>query len=267
MEDTTLAFFSAHPVFSRREFQVSRGTSEDSSNDLLTYYVRKDRLKLYAPGVFAVIPPHIGPRHVPDRYLVAAKVRDTAIIAYHSALELHALAYSEGAETQLISDQRPGALETEVGRIRFVRSSDMPTDEEIEVMDREGLEVRTTTLERTIVDCFERPDLAGGLEEIAHALSAVTYVDPDAIVAMVERRQNRTLAGVVGWWLDSRSEDLMVREDVLLRLESLAPRSSPRVYAGAERGAPSVHARRWGVWLPAELATPRFEDLSSGMEM
>lgn len=267
MEDTTQAFFSAHPVFSRREFQQARGTSEASADDLLTYYVRKNRLKLHAPGVFAVIPPHIGPSHVPDRYLVASKVRDSAVLAYHTALELHALAYSEGAETQLISEQRPGALETEIGQIRFVRSSDMPTDEEIEVMDRDGLGIRSTSLERTIVDCFDRPDLAGGLEEIAHALSAVTYVDAQAIVASVERRQNRTLAGVVGWWLESRSEDLMVTDDLLDRLESIAPRPGPRVYAGAERGMPSVHAKRWGVWLPAELAAPRFEDLSSGMEM
>ena len=41
------------------------------------------------------------------------------------------------------------------------------------VVDRIGLEVRVTTIERAIADLFDRYDLAGGAEELFNSLNLV----------------------------------------------------------------------------------------------
>ena len=116
-------FLSSHPVFTRREFRetVSPDQPLSSADSLLKYHVSTGRVRHAAPGVYAAVPPHLNPKTFqPDRLLVASRIRDDGILAFHTALELHGLAYSESAETQLLSKGRPGELKTGVGTVRFV---------------------------------------------------------------------------------------------------------------------------------------------------
>ncbi|OGA43455.1 MAG: hypothetical protein A3G24_12650 [Betaproteobacteria bacterium RIFCSPLOWO2_12_FULL_62_13] len=62
--------------------------------------------------------------------------------------------------------------------------------------------MRATTLERTLVDVFARPDLAGGWEEIWRSLETVEFFDLDVVVQYVLLLENATTAAKVGFFLE-----------------------------------------------------------------
>ena len=49
-------------------------------------------------------------------------------------------------------------------------------------VDRAGLAVRVTSLERTLVDVLDRTDLSGGWEEIWRSLEMVEFFDLDVVI-------------------------------------------------------------------------------------
>jgi len=264
-------FVSSHPVFTRDEFRetVSPDQPLSSSDSLLKYHVSTGRIRRAAPGVYAAVPPHLNPKTFrPDRLLVASRIRADGVLAFHTALELHGLAYSENAETQLLSAGRPGTLKTSVGNVRFVAQPAALRRSGAEligtqVMDRRGLDVRATTLERTLLDCVERPDLAGGTEELGHALQTVQALDTQSLLELVRTRENQTAAAILGCWLESRRDDLFVDEGVLQQFKQLAP-SSSRPVLGATVQTGEAHPD-WNVVLPKEFLHPSFEGQPQGM--
>lgn len=264
-------FLSRNPVFTRQQFRetVGAGQSTNTADRLLSYHVSTKRIMHAAPSVYAGVPPHLDPAsYAPDAVLVASMIRSDGILAYHSALSLHGLAYSEGREIQILSCGKPGHVDTVCGPVRFVtqpaalRRAERE-NEGIEIMDRRGLDVRVTGVARTIVDCLERPDLAGGSEEIGHALGSVEFVDVESVLDTTFVRGSRTLAALVGWWLERRREDFMVADEVLTRLREVVP-SVVRPVMGADPDL-GVRTGDWNLIVPSELAGPAFEDVDPGM--
>lgn len=263
-------FLSTHPVFNRAEFRerVSPGQPLSSADSLLRYHAASRRIRHVAPGVYAAVPPHLDPANFhPDRIMVASRIRADGVLAYHTALELHGLAYSESSQTQLLSRGRPGEVKTLVGPVRFIaqpvalrrRSEEMTGTIKI---DRRGLDVVATGVERTLVDCIERPDLTGGVEELANALHGVKAFDVHRFAEFALARENQTLVGVCGAWLESRKEELFVDGGVLNELKRGAP-PTPRPALGSN--AQGKAAEGWNVVLPSDFLEPSFEGMSPEM--
>lgn len=263
-------FASANPVFTRQNWRSTLFPDQPitSADALLAHHVSAGAFIRAAAGVYASVPAHLAAESfVPDRDLVASMIRPDGVLAYHTALELHGLNYSEGSEAILTSSGRPGTYQTRVGVVRFVMEPaalrGLPPERlGVETIDRRGLKVMVTTVERTIVDCLDRPGLAGGLEELSYALQNVQFVDAGKIIALVADRHNRSLAGIAGWWLERNRDRLMITDDHLEQLQRLAPNSLHPVL-GAQ-GDEGVVDRRWNVRLPSIVANPEFED-TAGM--
>lgn len=115
----------------------------------------------------------------------------------------------------------------------------------------------------TLVDCVERPDLAAGTEELSNALQTVRALDVTKLVELTTARENQSLAGILGCWLESRREDLFVDDEMLKDLKRSAP-SSPRAVLGTTSQAGEAHPE-WNVVLPSEFLHPSFEGGSPEM--
>ncbi|WP_050399865.1 hypothetical protein [Bradyrhizobium embrapense] len=128
--------------------------------------------------------------------------------------------------------------------------------------DRRGLDVLATGVERTLVDCIERPDLTGGVEELANALHSVKAFDVGKFAEFALGRDNRTLVGVCGAWLESRKDDLFVDKQVLSELKRAAP-PVPRPALGSDGKGQAKEG--WNVVLPSDFLNPSFEGMSPEM--
>lgn len=259
-------FFSARPVFDRAEYAaaVGRRPNDKVVTAMLAQHLRAGNIKRVARGVFASVPKHADPdKWSVDRFLAASRLRRGGVIAYHSALELHGCAYTEGHEMQVIAPGEPGVVETADFSCRFVKPPRGFAQENgnladgVTVVDRMGLEVRVTTIERTIADIFDRYDLAGGAEELFNSLDLVARVDTAALVRHARALGNATAAGALGYWLEREQDRLGVESAALKKLHALAPRQAR--YALAAKPGEGRTATGWNVILPIEVIEPQFE--------
>lgn len=259
-------FFSARPVFDRAEYAAAVGRRPDDKvvTAMLTQHLQAGNIKRIARGVFASVPKHAdSTKWSVDRFLAASRLRRGGVIAYHSALELHGCAYTEGREVQVIAPGEPGVVETADFSCRFVKpprgiaSKNGRLMDGVAVVDRMGLDVCVTTIERTIADLFDRYDLAGGAEELFNSLDLVARVDTAALVRHARALSNATAAGALGYWLEREQDRLGVESAVLKKLHALAPRQAR--YALAAKPGEGRTATGWNVILPVEVIESRFE--------
>lgn len=223
--------------------------NERTREAILSYHLKARHLVRIRRGLYAVVPPGAEPTTAPvDPWLVAAKLAEDSVLAYHTALELQGKARSvfetfyfqvgKPVRTTTFREQRfigvlfPKSLR-ELGQEFFATK----------VMERAGIEFRVTTLERTLVDLHARPDLGGGWEEIWRSLESVEYFDLDLIAEYVELLGNRTTAAKVGWFLERHAQALMVEERHLERLRKLRPKQPHYM----ERNRPGTLVGNWNL--------------------
>ncbi len=261
----TASFLSAHPVFTRAEFAAAFGHPPSAANvtSLLRHHLRAGNIKRVSREVFAAVPAHLAAdQMVIDRFAAASKLRADGVLGFHSALELHGIAYSEFDEVQLISAGRAELVDLPFGACRFVTppkalAAAGKADYMTMSMDRQGVVIRVTAVERTVVDVLHRPELAGGVEEVMKSLDLVRYLDPAKVADYVELLGNRSIASVSGWWLEKRRSALGVTDDVLARLRARLPRS--KHYALGAGPGHAVLVEPWRVLLPPQAVDAAFE--------
>lgn len=263
---SSIAFFSATPVFGRAEFAeaVGRQPGDRAITELLKYHLRARNIRRISRGVFASVQKGMVPATaIADRYLAASRLRSGAVIAYRSALELHGCAITPTSEVQLIARGEPGLIETIDFAWRLVTPpSHYSPGEGVTTAERQGLAVNVTTLERTLVDLFDRYDLAGGAEDLFRSLDWVTEreepLDIDALVGFAKRLGNAAAVGALGFWLDREQNLIGATAAALEDLRSLAPRHA-RYALGAIPGNGRA-ATGWSVILPATIIERYFDD-------
>lgn len=261
----TQAFLNRKTVFDLREFEdfYSRehpGTSA-GGRALLKYYLRTGRVKQVRKGLYLSTPP--GRPSVADPYLICSKMAPDAVLAYHTAMQFHGKVYTVRNDYVCCSRSRVHSFEYEGQTFKATlfprsltgRGQEMFAVEQAE-SQRETLHV--TSLERTMVDMLQRPELSGGWEEVWRSLEMAEYYYLDRVVQYVELLDNATTAAKVGFFLDQHREQLMVDPSHLKRLKTLSPKSPhyiERSYKGSNRFFPD-----WNLVVPDFIADRRWEE-------
>ena len=256
-------FFSDTAVFDRAQYAraVGREVNDKVVTSMLSQHLKAGNIRRIARGVFASVPKHAdAATWSVDRFLAASRLRRDGVIGYHSALQLHGYAYSEGFDVQVIAPGQPGLMQTADFTCRFVKVPAPLTDIDIMSVDRLGQAVGVTTLECTVADLFDRPDLAGGPEELVNSLDLIGRLDARRVLSRLRALGNAAAAAAAGWWLETNQERLGVADEILTDLRALAPRQN-RYALGARPGHGKV-ARGWRVILPEAVLKPTYEGLS-----
>ena len=255
-------FFSDHPVFRRTEYATAVGRRSDDKvvTEMLAQHLRAGNIRRIARGLFASVPKHADAgKWTVDRFLAASRLRHGGVIAYHSALELHGCAYTEGQVVQVISSGEPGEFATQDFLCKFITPRGFESSNSVTAIDRLGLEVRLTSIERTIADSFDRYELAGGAEELFNSLDLIARVNSSALVRHAGSLVNATAAGAIGFWLEREQRRLGVPDAALQSLRELAPNTAR--YALGTKSGEGKMAKGWNVILPIHVVERRFEGL------
>jgi predicted transcriptional regulator of viral defense system len=211
-----------------------------------------------------VVQPGGDPAHCPvDPYLVAGRSADDAVLAYHTALEVYGKAHSV-FERYFFQSNKPLRPSTFRSRrfecVLFPKALRDKNHQQFatKTLERSGLEIRVTRLERTLVDLLDRPDLGGGWEEIWRSLESVEYFDLDLVVEYVKLLGNRTTAAKVGYYLQQHAKPLMVEDRHLNPLRDLRPRQPHYL----ERGKSGTVVKDWNLVVPKSLADRSWEEIA-----
>ncbi len=233
---------------------------------LLAYYSRTGRLVRVRRGLYGVIPPGSDHDSYPvDPYLIAARLTRDSILSHHTALEYHGRAYSVWQHFIYSASRpiRPLTFRSQVFRgAQFPAALRRAGAEHFGVLEseRRGVPIRVTSLERTLVDILDRPDLAGGWEEVWRSLESVEFFDLDRVVRYTLLLKNATTCAKVGFFFDQHRDVLMVGERHLKALRDARPRQPH--YMDRTRRTRGRLVEDWNLVVPDEVVERSWGDVA-----
>lgn len=263
-------FFARRPVFRIEEitdFLGENGSGNPSTRDaLLAHHVDSGRILRIRRGLYAVVPPGTDSRDlIVDPFLLAGKMTNDAVLAYHTALEAHGRAYSLFRRCTYLTCRNPGrAFEFQGVKYQGVSHSKAlrdagSEDMGIETQDRSGLDIRITGHERSFVDVLDRPNMSGTWEEIWRSLESIEYLKLDLVLEYAAVLGSATTAARVGFFLEQHRESLMVPEPVLEELARLRPRN-PHYMDHKDRPGGRL-LKRWNLIVPSTVFERVWEEM------
>lgn len=153
-----------------------------TTNELLGDMVRRGLLMRLKKGVYYIIPyEQNSDIYMPDWHLLASPLTDGAphYIGYYSALQIHNLITQPSLKEQIVVARqiKPSVLTIKDVDFQFIYHNKTHFFGAQKIWIDNFSRVLCSDLEKTIIDCLFRPDLAGGIVEVARAI----YVSKDKI--------------------------------------------------------------------------------------
>lgn len=258
-------FFARHPVFRVEEFSAARQeTKRVSQHALLSHHVSMGRLIHVRRGLYAVVPEGFtADSYMVDAYLVAAKATDDAILAYRSALAFHGYGYSvHNSMTYLTAKRESTKFDFQGTEFVGVTQPKILTKQGkesifVDSVDRAGMQIRVTSLERTLVDCFDRLDLAGGIEEAWRSLETVSYLNVKPIFEYLALLDNAVTTAKVGLFLEMNKERLHLSENDIDTLRNRRPKTPTYMFRSERTGR---LVSNWNLIVPEPILERAWEE-------
>lgn len=263
-------YFATHPVFRFEDFVISHAEggarSVQASQAVLKQHVRAGNLLHVRRGLYAAVPRGESPDTVRvDSFLLTGRMTPDAVVAYHTALQLHGRAHSVSRRFTYLTLTR--AKRFELRGAEFVPVPVPPPLRELPDLGggliekrRSGLGVRVTTLERTLVDLLHAPRHGGGWEEIWRSLETVEFFDLDAVTDYLMKLRSAVTVARVGFFLEQHRDQLMVEEHHLTRLQDHAP--SQPTYLDRSKREPGKLLARWNLIVPQWVLNRTWADVT-----
>lgn len=263
-------FFATRAVFTASEFAayLARHNSRSrwTAKALLAYHLKRNHITRVRRGLYLGVAPGNTPESQPvDPYLLAAKMTDDAVLAYHTALEFHGRAYSAFQRFHYLTASNSRAVVFRNNRfepVKFPRSLRVKRQTRFGVLEseRSGLALRVTSLERTLVDALDRVDLCGGWEEVWRSLESVEFFDLGQVIKYSVLLGNATTIAKVGFFLEQHRQTLMVEDSHLRRLRKHAPQS-PHYASGRNSKHPQKFLPHWNLIVPSRVVERAWEEV------
>jgi len=263
-------YFATHPLFRFEDFASAHREGEArkpvASQAVLRQHVRAGHLLHVRRGLYAVVPRGTLAEDLQvDPFLLASRLAPDAVIAYHAALQLHGRAHSLSRRVTYLTCTRAKPFEFHGGE--FVPVPVRPSLRRLPDLGggfvdvrRNGLPVRVTTLERTLVDVLDAPRHGGGCEEIWRSLESVEFFDVDAVTDYALKLGSAVTVAKVGFFLEQHREELMLEESHLALLQEHAP-SQPMYLERGRRESGKLLAR-WNLVVPERVVNRTWAEVT-----
>jgi predicted transcriptional regulator of viral defense system len=263
-----LDFFARHPVFTYDEFasflDADAPRSVKTRDSLLAHHLKSGRILRVRRGLYVSVPFGMSPEtFAVDPFLVAGKMADDSVLAYHTALGFQGKTHSEREEFLFLTSKAVRPLEFRGYRFRPVHFPKILVLKKKEFfavneVDLFGDRARVTSLERTLVDVLDRPSLGGGWEEIWRSLESVEFFDIYKVVDYTLLLGSSAIAAKTGFYLESHKDGLMLEDAHLKQLRDHAP-GQPTYMDRSVRGR---LVKGWNLVVPIEILDRTWEEIS-----
>lgn len=259
-------FFYEHPVFRYEEFvqwQLQQGHKRpEVIKNALHYHLKAGHLQHLRRGLYAVLPPNKQTLLSLDPYLIAGKATSDSILAHHTALELHGVAYSVFNQFYFLTQGKAKAFELEQQWYRPVTTAFFPeaSDECVMTIIRQGVSIRITDLERTFVDVIDKIELNGGWEEVMRSMNQTSVLDIEKVIRYCLLRDNQMLAAKVGFFLEQREGAFAVTEKILAPLLQKKPATAQSLLIRQRTQEKGTFVKKWNIIVPASALEENWEE-------
>ena len=257
-------FFFENRVFRFQEFAKAMANPLPTCRIMLSQHLKTGNVVHIKRGLYASIPSGADPEKYPvDPYVIISALANDAIIAYHSALQFHGVAYSLQFEHVFLSTQKIRYFTFRDDRFKVVKySKSLPNSKHsifVSAIDHHGDIVNVTNIERTLVDVLDRINLSGGIEEVWRSLNSIQEVNVDNIITYALLLNNATTIAKVGFYLRFRQKDWNISEKNFEKLKKKLPQSTH--YLDRKNRVNGTYIKEWHIVVPNELIEQNWEEI------
>lgn len=184
-----------------------------------------------------------------NKYEIGSHLSSSACISYHTALEFHGLAHQPFNEAFVKSMSRFNPFSFDDVNYTYCRQA----KEIIGVMIPKGNpHVRVTDVESTLLDCIDRIDRAGGIEELLHCMEGVVLLNEEKLASYLARHDKAFLYQKTGFLLERIKEQANISESFLELCRAKGTKSVKRLTNSEES---ETFVNKWRIYVPQELTS------------
>ena len=197
-----------------REETMDRFENKKQFSNWIALKLKSNTYKKIRNNLYALVDPSTNDIYS-TKFEIASKISQTSFVCYHSALECYGLA------NQIFGDVLVGSL-TRFNN--FVFNDDEFIYKSVKnvkfVNDVVSEGIRVSSLEKTIIDCIDDMDLAGGIEEVLNALEQIKYVNESRVLDILRDTNKMFLYQKVGFLFEIYNSQLGLSNDFFLECKS-----------------------------------------------
>jgi predicted transcriptional regulator of viral defense system len=217
----------------------------NTAKDLLRRYKQEGFLSQVRRNLY-VATDLVTKSSIATQFEIGSQVTPSAYIAYHSALEYHGLSNQQFYEVYVSSKERFNDFDYEGLHYRCCESR---LSAGILTPIGNSL-VKVTDLERTVVDCLDYIDRAGGLEELVVCLTLITYLKEDKLLEYLAGYDKQVLYQKVGFVLSYFQTEMQL-SDVFFSICKDKTGKSTRYLTDAAES--TTFFKEWNLYAPADI--------------
>jgi predicted transcriptional regulator of viral defense system len=257
-------FFFENQIFTLKQFATAMGNSLPICYLMLCKHAKTGNVVRIRNGLYASIPSGADPAKYPiDPYMIISTLADDTVIAYHSALQFHGIAYSTQFQHIFQSSHKIPEFIFRQDRFKAVQFPKLLSASNcnlyVDCVDYHGVMVRVTSKERTFVDALDRINLSGGLEEVWRSLDNLDDIDVEKVLHYALLLNNSTTVAKVGFYLQMHQSDWKIPEKDFDRLKTRLPKSTH--YLDRSKRSAGKYIKEWRIIVPIELLNQSWEEL------
>lgn len=181
-----------------------------------------------------------------DKYEIGSHLSESSYISYHSALEFHGLAHQPFNEVFVSSLLRFNSFRFDDVDYAYCSTSCTMGVEE----PKGNTFVRVTDVERTLLDCFDRLDRAGGIEELLHCMEGIVMLDEEKLKTYLAAFNKAFLYQKTGYLLERIKEQTHISGSFLDLCRQKGTKSVKWLTNNDES---DTFVNRWRLYVPRVL--------------
>lgn len=211
-EARLLTYLSSHDkkVFTFADAQKVIMRSDSATRFMLHALTEKKWLIRLTKGKYLIVPFEAGERgeHTENWFVIAKSLIEpkSYYLSHYSALDIHEM-LTQPALTVYISTPIRRIPKKILGanfQFIFTKLEDLWGIEDVWVTSAQ--QVKVSDLERTIIDCLDRPDLCGGISEVAKGIwTKRNEIDYQNLVDYSKRYNKKSVVKRLGFLLETYS--------------------------------------------------------------
>ena len=254
-----LAIFSAagKEVFSYQDAMEYFQSKETATNRLGRLF-RKGWLQRLENGLYLIIPLEAGPERLwsENAYVLASNLISPSAIAYWSALHYWNMTEQIPQVYFIQTTKRKKSTTIQGIKFQFVHVEERYFFG-ILTQRLRGADISVTDREKTIIDIAHRPELGGGIIQLAEALkTAYNDVDWEKFDQYIERWGGGSVVKRLGYLIETMSIPIPGREAMLKNWRSLISKGTSQLEPGSGKKGPVI--TRWNLQINIPFETLHF---------
>ena len=231
-------------VFHKKDVVALTG-NENAAKEILRRYKKQALLSQVRRDLY--VSNHLASKmSLANTFEIASQITPSSYLAYHTALAYHGLAHQLFNEVYVSSVEAFSPFEFEGMGYVYCQSKSLagvvrPVTDPL---------VCVTDLERTVVDCIDRIDLSGGLEELVACVGVITYIDEAKLLGYLRGFGKQALYQKAGFILAYFQKEMQLSEGFFACCKANTGKS---VRYLTHKQESDTYFKEWGLCAPQNI--------------